>query len=346
MEYRDEENRTNSNGIFQSNNFHSIVYGIDFKQNIRFSPARGWNLDLLAGGNAYFNLYNFDELNLSSSVNTLKLNYYTSISKLDLNYKDFYLSVFGKLENVSGENYIMGGLESHHTFHITNNIDVKIFSGTSFIKRGINYESISNSGTTSASSIYNDTEKRYTEAGAELSMENFNFKFYQYGIADAENIDLSNGNYEARFSSEYIDIDVVLNYLTPGSASNNFSQYYLKSGIRYHDFFFDNNLDFRTGFNIRYINKLTPYAYNQYTYTSAAPSFPYSSATGFSSDTLQNAFNMDFYIGGRIGSANVIFTIANIFDNFVYDTYLFPWENRGGALNAVSRFTIVWDFLN
>ncbi len=53
---------------------------------------------------------------------------------------------------------------------------------------------------------------------------------------------------------------------------------------------------------------------------------------------------MDFYIGARIGTADINLTVANIFDNLNYTTAIYPYDARGGFLNTISRFSIVWDF--
>lgn len=103
----------------------------------------------------------------------------------------------------------------------------------------------------------------------------------------------------------------------------------LNGNIYYGNKLFKDKLDLRAGFLVKYYKGITSF----YNYQTA--------------NTIKNdVMNLDFYVGARIGSANVSFTLANLFNRFNYDTYLYPYDDRGGLLNVVSRFTIVWDFLN
>jgi len=55
---------------------------------------------------------------------------------------------------------------------------------------------------------------------------------------------------------------------------------------------------------------------------------------------------LDFYISGKIGKATFGLTLENILDRIVYNTGLYPFMDRGGFLNTISRFNITWNFFD
>lgn len=118
-----------------------------------------------------------------------------------------------------------------------------------------------------------------------------------------------------------------------------------KNDLSYRNKFFKDKLDLKLGINFKFIMN---YEYYSKGYLTTRDDRFYSGSTSQATDfsNFNNKFIADFYIGARIGRANINFTVANIFDTFYYDTFMFPSDDRGGLLNAVSRFTIVWDFIN
>lgn len=107
--------------------------------------------------------------------------------------------------------------------------------------------------------------------------------------------------------------------------------------ISYRNRLFRNKLDLRAGFrgNVL-IRKGTEFLYDQRNYSFGNAANTYS----------KEQFSIDAYIGARIGRANINLTLANVFDAFAYGANMYPLDNRGGFLNSISRFTIVWDFID
>jgi len=314
-----------SYGNYPSGYTHSILYGVDASQNIVIDHGRNFCSDILLGGNLYLN--SFDG-NLFNAFND---NQYSLRFKYDLTYQDLFISGLLRNDYIYDNNYLNAGVEA--MFKIINN---KNFGFT--INAGANQTKY----------------LLYTSAYASIykvkAIENLITKFYEIGgTIRYKDLSLSGELYEINygglyethygantnisFISQYADVSVSYNY----SNELMFPSNYVKSDIAYKNILFRGKLKLKTGFNIKYYNE--NYITNQYQtwygweYTNNP--FP-----------QQNQFIADFYVGARIGRANINLTVANIFNSLVYNAYLFPLDDRGGFLNSISRFTIVWDFIN
>ena len=177
----------------------------------------------------------------------------------------------------------------------------------------------------------------YYEFGFETQYKNLYLDAYQYNwvyMDRREKLFSSlNGNYSLKYLMKYFDLGVNANY----SSDTTFPSIYLKSDIVYHNFFFNNKLDLKLGISLKYFSKTDLRSFNMNLYE-----FTYNRSPGF--PIQKNLFNMDFYIGARIGTADINLTVANIFDNLNYTTAIYPYDARGGFLNTISTFSIVWDF--
>jgi hypothetical protein len=111
---------------------------------------------------------------------------------------------------------------------------------------------------------------------------------------------------------------------------------YISLDVSYKDILFRNKLKLRTGFNVKYLSNKPEVAYNQFSNIMVSNT----GNAGF------DYFDLDFYVGARIGKANINITLANLFNNLFYNTSLYPYDDRNGLLRTISRFTITWDFWN
>lgn len=334
-EYRDEENRPNSNSRFISKNFHTIQYGADVKQNIAFNINKEVFGDLLIGGNIYLNLFDFD-LPFVTGVNKYNVNYYSGLAKFTGKYNNFNVVAATRYDVMFDEAIFQYGFEANYLLYQDKHFSINTFGGISFRRNGLIYFELPFYNYDSTSDPVNGYGYEYSEVGFNLKYKNLFAKLYHYNYSD-ENLSIfENGNYEIGLLSENIDILTSLN-LNIGNRYFNQPELFLKSDISYHDFFFENNLNLKIGINLKYLRNLKAWGYSEEFYYTVYP---------YNDSIIDHLFNMDAYIGARIGSANIAFVFANIFDNFNYDTFLYPWNDRGGALNALSRFTITWDFFN
>ena len=316
-EYRDEENRSNPNGVYIKTDYHSIVYGMDFKQNILYEINNDLSADFTTGLNAYFNLFDVPY------KHKIYFDYYTAFQKIDLKYINSFISGFCKHTIIKNYYYFSYGAESKINLYRKEYLSLNIFSGINITKRPASYIYVP------VSSI----ENKYFELGTDITLYGVKLKFlyyyFDYNITKGYNMSL-------KYNTDHFRAYLNLDYHEQKYQWNIFPKYFMKSDISYQDLFFDDHLVLRIGFNIKYIKDFLTLGYDQMNY-----SFSHSTGTHY-----KDSFNADFYIGARIGHANVNFTVANIFNNFNYNTYLYPENDRGGFLESISRFTIVWDFLN
>jgi hypothetical protein len=314
-------------GSFSERNFSDVVnnsryysdlnsksYNIDFKQKFGFKFTSEANIHALFGYSGYFN--NFDN-NITEKYNR---NINSLLGSLSVSIIDFTVDVFSRF-NMENENYFNYGFITHTKLFERENSHLIINAGL-------------NKTSTPGVNLYSDnkTGKNYYELSFDYLNNNFNWKVSAFKIKNYFD-ELSFGcNIFADYNSENIK-----SYLSLDKFDTRFfPKYNLKFDIAYQNFYFGKKLQLRFGMNMKFAYKFEPVAFINSNYT-----------IGFNTQSpVQNAFNMDFYIGARIGTANINFTIANVFDNLNYNSAVYPSDDRGGFMKLFSRFTIVWDFLN
>ncbi|MBI5404537.1 MAG: TonB-dependent receptor plug domain-containing protein [Ignavibacteriae bacterium] len=314
-------------GVYLHNDYHYIQYGIDLSQNLRKIFTNDIETRLMVGGNAYFNYTNnslapfFSIPGFSDNIiYAYTNNFYSLKSKLDFILSKLILSGSYRTDYMYDVFHNSFGLEGK--YKIENNADYSLM-----IKGGFN--------STNGKSYY--TDRDYYEFGFESRYKSLYLDAYQYAFkyVNAGNSSFSpeNGNYTIKLLTKYFDFGINANY----TSDTLFPKIFLKSDIVYHDFLFKNRLDLRIGISAKYFSEAPIVSTEQQFY---GESYTYQNGSFIRKDF----FNVDFYIGARIGTANVNLTIANLFDKVNYTTAIYPYDARGGFLNSISRFTIVWDF--
>lgn len=307
-------------GVNLKSDYHYIQYGIDFSQNIRKKFSDLLEANFMFGGNAYFNLYNYSRPGLPPYFPdyypiAYKRNLYSIKSKSDIILDKLFLSGSFKLEYMEETFNGSFGLESKFNLYSDKDINFRV-------KGGVN-----------STSSFITPDRYYNELGFEARYNNIYLDVYQYDWKYSYNkdysISLSNGNYTLKLLTKYLDISLNTSY----SNDTLFPEVFLKSDIVYHNFFFSNKLDLKLGISFKYFT--------------VTPIYEYDVDNNFmlyDKYIEKNFLNMDFYIGARIGTANVNLTVANILDYLNYTTAIYPYDSRGGFLNSIARFSIVWDF--
>jgi hypothetical protein len=328
-------------GVHLNNDYHYIQYGLDFKQYYKLKFANSINSNFLLGGNAYFNYYNYFDPAFTNKYNQpipvyYQNNIYSVISKLDVFIKSFLISGSCKLDYFDDNLYNYYGLEGSYKFIDTKDIVFNLKGGAnSTIYGKENYWYMGNEINNNV--YYTNMRRTYYEIGFESNYKNLYLDVTQYNWKynwTKENaLTFSNGYYSIKLLTKYIDFGINTNY----SSDTTYPAIFIKSDIIYHNFFFNNKLNLKLGISIKYFSE-TPISY----YSQERYDFSYNYINGQIIE--KSYFNMDFYIGARIGTANVNITVANIFDNLNYTTAIYPYDARGGFLNTIARFSIVWDF--
>jgi len=312
--YRDEENRQNPNGIYRKLDFHTVVYAMDLNQNFYKRITKEFSFNLLAGGTGYLNFYN------NSIEQGFKKTYTSLYSRIDLQYRNSYIAGGIRYNNFDNTNLINSGIYSKITIYEKDNFRFGITGGLSRTENKLN------------PSTADKLETRQTEGGIFISkgIISLSGSYYLNKISSEQNHGF---NTNINLTSKHFNGYLIFDY----SNSNIFPRYSIKSDISYRDYFFNNKLDIRAGFNVKYLNDLNPPRFDEIFYQITPLEI-----TNFG----KNNFSAEFYIGARIGKANVTFSLGNLFDFLNYNTYIYPENNRGGFLNVISKFTIYWDFIN
>ncbi len=341
--YRDEENRTNPNGNFISDDYHFILYGLNVNQNLYVKFAKDVAGDLNVGYSSTYNYAYYDRYTLYKNIQTpdvssahFNTNLNSVYSRLDLKYSNFYLTGGVKGDFYPDEKYVGFGGQADYTFRFDEDFSLKLIAGGSYYK----YEDF----VLGYAIYYNKYTSGINEFGFAMKYENLKFKFLVRDLFTDYDAAFRNTLSDVTFTSKYFDVLASLttygSYFDSGNKS--FPHYYLKTDVSYHNFLFDNKLHLRTGFNLKYMS-----SFNTGLYDARFNNFwPYRDIFGNGTTSKDNNFNIDFYVGARIGKANINLTFANLFNSLIYDTYIYPWDNRGGFLKSLSRFTITWDFWN
>ncbi|MEO8666153.1 MAG: TonB-dependent receptor plug domain-containing protein [Ignavibacteria bacterium] len=313
-----------------SSYFHTILYGLSLDQNLKIVHGRKSRSEIVFGGDVYLNYFNS---NIFENQNTFNTNYYSLRAKYDFVYN--FLSVVAMIrnDNIDQKNYLNAGMESSLKIFSDNTKTLTLYGGANRIKYNMNEV---------YGRIFDGYEQAYVfatplnlfEAGFKFSIGNFSSNILAYRNHYDRPYKGYNGiNAALSFINRNIDITTAVDY----AEYEEFPKYYVKAGFAYKDILFRNKLKIKTGIDLKYfkIEGITNQYQTLYLSLSSSSSFP-----------QQNQFIADFYIGARIGRANINLTLANIFNSLVYNAYIFPLDDRGGFGNVVSRFTIVWDFIN
>jgi hypothetical protein len=317
-ELRDENNRPLNNTDLIFDNLKTIQYGLELKQNYLTLFSDNMFLDVTVSESYILNSKNLNYFEYDSLYGNLNqiLNYNDNISsiyaKANLFFSESFISAFIRKNN-NNINRLYFGIESKIKIMTLNDYSLFFYSGGNKTP---------------------DTENTYyLESSVEIinKLNFFKINFYKISQYNSYNQGIS-------FEGYFIFNKIFLKYIYNYSDYLFLPAHNIKTDISYEDFFFNNKLKLKFGVNIKYSNKFVPLIYNVKYNTSIY--------NNYQQIPSKNAFNFDFYIGARIGRANVNFTLENLFNNFNYNTYLYPMNDRGGALRVISRFTIVWDFLN
>jgi len=342
-EYRDEENRLNPNGIFVGKNFHSIQYGFDINQAVFISPFSNSQIKLLAGLKGYYNLYNYDRTSLYRidsiiGIRNYDFNALDLYSRLDLIYDKFVLSGAIKSQRFNNSYHFMYGTEFKYCLSFSKEINLVLHGGLNNTTYGFNYESLLyDEYFNRLNNNYDASRNQYYETGLKLNYDKLFLSYLFYHSNSFNSLSLLNSNFSFGYESKHISALFNINiHDKDNNSMQTVPPVFISSDISYKNILFKNKLILKTGINVKFISEKTNTGFYQFAnkviYVNNYSYFDY--------------FDVDYYVGARIGKANVSLTLANLFNNLVYNSALYPLDNRGGLLRTISRFTITWDFWN
>ncbi len=309
--YRDEENRPNPNGIFSKDDFHWINYGAKLQEVINFKALK--NIDLISRSEIEYNYRIIDITSLTSYLmysneNVSAINY---LENIDLKYNNMLVSGYinGYSRNPFNSLVYFYGVNAGYMIKIDSSENIKF---------RVMFNSKSN---------YSSAKINYTFGQNNIGSE---FYYYEYGGLIYKGL---NNNFKVRLYKFDLEGSYTFNIVpfykyNPTSIENIYSpKHYGNLNLSWHDVAFKNKLEYKIGLNSRF--------WSVY-------------GAGIQNENLKIPANatLDFYIIGKIGKATFGLTLENILDRIVYNTGVYPFMDRGGFLNTISRFNITWNFFD
>jgi hypothetical protein len=342
-QYRDEENRPSPNGIYNSKDFHSVQYGFDLNQSLAVEPFKLSQIKLIAGVKGLYNLYNYDMTSIFKQDSVLGKRYFDFnsldiYSRLDLLLDKALISGAIKSQKFNNSYNFMYGVDVKYNINFGKDVLLTLKGGTNNTTYGFDFESLFyNEYFGRFNNNYNSARQQYLEEGFNLSYKKIYFSFLNYYNNSFNKYSILNANYTAGLNTDNIQLDLNVNTFDRNNYSAKlYPTAYISLDVSYKDILFKKRLKLRTGFNVKYISDKPEVSYDQF----ANSLVPVSNNAGF------NNFDVDFYVGARIGKANINITLANLLNSLFYNTSIYPFDERNGFLRTISRFTITWDFWN
>jgi hypothetical protein len=252
------------------------------------------------------------------------------IENVDLQFNNITLSGYqrGYTINNFKTNYLQYGIKAKYTLNIDSSKKFNVSA---------QYNSLNN---------YSAIKAEFRSGDNTLSGEFYYFKPCNCG----DDYIFRGVNAAFKFRLFKFDLEGIYSYnLVPDwptlytMKGNFFPEHYGNLNISWHDMAFKNKLEYKIGFNSRFWSENYSSYYNgRYNYLVQ------------SLDSLDPNYNLkipanatlDFYIIGKIGKATFGLTLENILDRIIYNTGVYPFMDRGGFLNAISRFNITWNFFD
>lgn len=315
--------------------YKTNTFGINLRYDKKIYSSDEQSINLSVLNNYYFNYYNpdyqlvdYSRLNIDSKANFGFLS-----GKLDYTSDKFYAAALIKTEQSfvkdNSDNAVGYGGEVKFALFKKNSLSLNVFGGVNKVETMNFYP---------AYTLYEKYKYTNYQAGFEFNAYKLksSIEYNKTDLSSRINLkgDITAGNFNLQTQNDFLIKDF-----------QNSLPVYSKNDFSYRNKFFNDKLDLNIGLTFRLITNYHYYAQN---YLNTINDRIYSGAIAGALDSVNfnNKFLADFYVGARIGHANINFTVANIFDSFYFDTFMFPLDDRGGLGGVVSRFTIVWDFIN
>lgn len=338
--YRDEENRVNPNGIYESSNYHWINYGIKLKEQLKFHLSR--DLELYSNTEGEFNFtirnYNYSYGNDPFYMNSKNINI---LQEITLKLNELVLSGFvrGYSDAYDYSNYTAGfnsisitpGAKAEYNLNFTDKENIKLKLQYSYKDNHI-----------SSSAGY---KNNFMSLGAEFYYYKTRTYEYYFTLLQIQPSVVFRGvNLSADFKLFKFKLGINHSYSFRNEFNMDSPENYGRINFDWEDNAFKNKLEYKIGIGTRYWSE-----YRSLFYSGISNAFqPFNVYTYNQSSGIRIPANatLDFYIIGKIGKATFGLTFENILDRIIYNTGVYPFMDRGGFLNSMSRFNITWNFFD
>lgn len=334
-QFRDEENRLNSNGYYVTRNEHWINYGVKLQQVFNFSLFK--KIEVMSRSEGEYN-----NIIREGNLNSLD----TSLPYNDKNIQFLYLTdALLRYKNIFAEGYIRGftdetfkyvyyyyGFKGGYSFVIDSTKKLNVYAqyncAENYIAAGVSLVSGAN---TFSADIYQYDDTRYTLSNTIPT------------TVLSEDIKLNGINLKTHLRIYKFDLDVKFstNFNLNGAGVFIYPKHHGNADLSFHDMAFRNKLEYKVGLTGRAWS-----AYKAFFYDGVNNTFGRVIVGRYENLMVPQNGTLDFYIMGKIGKATFGLTLENILDRVVYNTGVYPFTDRGGTANVISRFNITWNFFD
>jgi len=329
-EYRDEENRPTPNGMFIQNNYHWINYGAKVQEVLTFDILK--NVLIRSRTELEFN-------------HRIKQSTY-SLIPISFMYRDGKISLIENIELEYKTLALNGYIRGYSIYDFKNTYYDFGFKAQYLLK-------IANRNILKFNAGYN-TDYNYAFLGVGyINGENsFSSELYHYELCDCDQPARKGVNNSLKLRLLKFDLEGVYSYNSVPLYYDPIFENYGKQfspkhngnlSVSWHDMAFRNKLEYKIGLNSRFWSEYYSSYYNSINNYLGVPAL--SVYPNYNLKIPANA-TLDFFIMGKIGKATFGITVENILDRIIYNTGVYPFMDRGGFLNSISRFNITWNFFD
>lgn len=326
------------NGVWELND-HWINYGAKGQQKFGFELIKQISLNTNTEAEISRMFTQSDGSSQSTSANNST--YLRFLQEVSLSYKNLNLQAFLRGFTYS---FINDYYETKlfYTFFLRSGLTASIFHDINKDSKIVLRGTYNNSD--NYSSISADFINRVITFGSEFyyyrSYRNYPFTLFVPPKVVYRGI---NSNIDLRFFK--FRLNALHQYTFRNTTDLTFPEHSGRINLSFEDNAFKDKLEYKIGLTTRFWSKSTALFY--FAYGNYFIDHYYSQNSGsYKSIEIPANATLDFYIMGKIGKATFGLTFENILDRIIYNTGVYPFTDRGGLFNSLSRFNITWNFFD
>src|SRR4030095_5968834 len=313
--YRDEENRPNPNGLYIKDDNHWINYGLKLQQIFNFKINKTIDIISRSEGEYDYQLRDISRNYFLIYPYSEKKSVYYLLENVDASYKKANLSGYVRwhAEDNFEKVYYMWGVKAGYSLNIDS------ANKFVFVAKYDNYN--------------------YSFSASLRFVSSFINLFSEYYMnSSLKHKGLNNSLFVRLWK---IDLTGVYSYnVTRTEEVNLIPLHYGNVELAVHDVAFKNKLEYKIGFASRFWSEYRAQRFN------GRLNIFRNAFVDSNYFNIPSAATLDFYIIGKIGKATFGLTLENIAYRLIYNTGIYPFMDRGGLFNVISRFNITWNFFD
>jgi len=347
------------NSVFLVEKTHWIDYGIKLQQIFNYDINKNLNVVSRTEGEFNQDFINSPLSNLRHSVR------YLFLEDLSLKFKGFTANGYGKAiryDYYDSKFYFDYGAKANYKikFDSTNHVDVygqfsQVNKLPSYLQKFLDEYYVS------GSNIINEKVKT-SSIGVTFVYKNLNLDV-KYSSISRDGF-ITNVNYPTAyiikpssilkdntissrlgFKLTHFEIEANAEYNINNHDDPYFPQLAGNAIVSYHNLYFRNKLEVKIGVNTRFWGDYWSPGYDS-RYNQFKDRLEVYDYIFYPVPVVRRNATLDFFVIGKINKAIFGLTLENILNRVEYTTAYYPYQDRGGLANIISRFNITWYFLN